>query len=224
MKILLYHSIIDDPLDPYAVTIANFKSQMDYIVKNNYDVVSLSEALDCFDGKKAPRRSIAITFDDGFIDFFENALPVIEGYKFKSAVFIVTSKVGHVSEWRRRDLNRRLMGWEELRTITGMGHAIGSHGLCHHDLTNLTREELDKETAVSKDIIEQNLGIRVTGFSYPWGKCSEREVDSVKRAGYKYAVIVSRKRHNDPEADRFLLERIPVEHADSLSVFAKKIR
>ncbi|MFC1621051.1 polysaccharide deacetylase family protein [Candidatus Omnitrophota bacterium] len=223
IKILLYHSISDNHKDPCNVQIKDFEEQMKWIVDNGYKVISLKEALESLNKDNIQERSIVLTFDDGFVDFSENALPILNKYNFKATIFIVTSQVGKMSNWRDNNLNLPLMDWKELEEIANSGCSIGSHGLYHRDLIGLTVEGLDKETSVSKQIIFDRLGIAVDSFSYPWGRCSRRELDSVRKAGYRCAVTAGGRWNNGPETDRFLLKRIAIERNDSLVSFAKKV-
>lgn len=223
IKILLYHNILNDPQDPSAVIVDNFKMQMKWIADNGYNVISLKEALKSLNNNDAPKKSIVFTFDDGFIDFIETALPVLNKYDFCATVFIVVSEVGGFSSWQEHNLNRRLMNWKSLKEIICAGHTIGSHGLHHYDLTKLAQRDLDKEVVASKEIIQEKLGIEVDSFSYPWGICTRREINRVKKAGYNCAAGVVRHGYNTYRANRFLLKRIVIEQKDSLGAFIKKI-
>ncbi len=223
VKILLYHSISDDYLDPYAVAVDDFNMQMKWIRDNGFRVISLKDALSSFDNGPALKRSIVLTFDDGFVDFFEHGISVLKRYDFKAAIFVVVSEAGGLSSWRGQGLNRRLMSWASLREVSGAGHTIGSHGLHHYDLSGLAQEELDRDVFLSKEAIEDKLGIGVDVFSYPWGICTGREARSVQRAGYRCAVTSVGSGYNTSAANRFLLKRIPVKRKDSLDGFIKKI-
>ena len=224
IRILLYHNILNDCNDPYAVNIENFKAQMDWISNNGYDVISLNKAMELLDNGESCKKHIVLTFDDGFMDFLQNALPVLDKYGFKVTVFVVVSEAGGISSWRTRDLNRRLMGWDDLKKIIDQGHSIGNHGLHHLDLTKITQEDLNKEIVLSRDIIQERSGIKANSFSYPWGICGDREIDDVKKAGYRCAVSTASRWHNGPDTNRFLLERISMEQHDTISTFAKKLR
>jgi len=224
IKILLYHSISDNHSDPCAVTIENFEAQMRWIKDHGYNVISLKQALKLLNERTVPKRSMVLTVDDGFVDFLENGIPVLTKYDFRATVFIVVSEIGGISSWREQYLNRQLMDWRLLREILDAGYSIGSHGLHHCDLTKVAQEDLDKETIFSKKIIQERLGRDICSFSYPWGICTERELNSVKNAGYDCAVSVGGRWHNSHGVNRFLLERILIEQRDSISTFVKKVK
>jgi len=224
IRVLMYHSIFDDCDDPCAVAIENFRVQMGWIRDNGYKVISLKQALESLGTNNIRRKSLVLTFDDGFMDFLENAAPVLDRHDFKATVFIVTSGVGSNSSWRPQGMNRRLMGWDALKGLLSAGYSIGSHGLHHYDLTKLRQDELDKETAYSRNVIRERLGVEADSFSYPWGRYTERGLDSVRRAGYKCAVTAASRWHNNPGTDRFLLQRVSIERKDPIHNFIKKLR
>jgi peptidoglycan/xylan/chitin deacetylase (PgdA/CDA1 family) len=224
IKFLLYHSVLHDITDDYAVSIEMFKAQMAWISENGYCVISMREALELMDSGRLPGKHLVITFDDGFTDFFQNALSVLNMYDFKATIFIVAQEAGGSSSWRTEGLKRTLMDWDMLKRIVDEGHTIGSHGAHHLDLTKLSDIDLDNEIAASKGIIHEKLGIDVEYFSYPWGMCTDREMNSVKKAGYKGAVTVGGRWHNGSETDRYALERISIGKTHSLDAFAKILR
>lgn len=222
-RILMYHNISNDSLDPWAVSQQKFAAQMDWLKKHGYSVLSLSQALMDFHSGKVRRKSIVLTFDDGYSDFLENAVPILRNHAFPAALFIVAGETGGVSHWRSLELQRPLLSWDEIREIAKMGHEIGSHGLHHRDLTSLCFKDLEMEINISKELIENSMGVPVNAFSYPWGKSDARVENAVQEAGYDCAVTVGSTLANGPETNRFRLQRKTMERADSLAEFVQKV-
>ena len=222
-RILMYHNISDDALDLWAVSPQKFAAQMNWLKTHGYSVLSLSQALMDFHSGTIRRKSIVLTFDDGFVDFLENAVPVLSRYEYPATLFIVAGEVGGISRWRSPELQRHLLSWEEIREIAKMGYEIGSHGLHHRDLTTLCSEDLETEISISKELIEDCIGAPVNAFSYPWGAYDVRETDGVQKAGYHCAVTVDSKWENGPETDHFRLQRKTMCRTDSLADFARKV-
>ena len=222
-RILMYHNIVDSASDPWAVPPRVFALQMDWLATHGYTVLSLRQVLDNFDSGKVRRKSIVLTFDDGYADFLKNAVPILSEYQYPATLFIVAGAVGGVSGWRASKLQTPLLNWEEIQEIAKMGYEIGSHGLYHQNLTKLCDKDLETEVEISKELIEDHIGTSVSAFSYPWGAYGIREIDSVKRAGYDCAVTVGSKWENGPETDRFRLERKTMQRGDSLGEFARKV-
>lgn len=222
-RILMYHNISDDSLDPCAVSPQKFAAQMNWLKTHRYIVQSLSQTLMDFQNRKVRRKSVVLTFDDGFSDFLENAVPIMSKYQYSATLFIVAGEVGGVSRWRSPELQKPLLTWEEIREIAKMGYEISSHGLHHRDLTTLRDKDLETEVSTSKELIEDRIGVPVNAFSYPWGAHSVREIENVKKAGYDCAVAVGSCWENGTETDRFQLERKTMRRADSIDEFAREV-
>ena len=222
-QILMYHNISDDLQDPWSVSQEEFAAQMDWLKKRGYSVLSLSQVLADFLAGKVRRKSIVLTFDDGYSDFLKNAVPVLKMYAFPAVLFVIAGETGGVSHWRMPGLQRPLLNWEEIREVVKLGHEIGSHGLHHRDLTSISPEDLKTEITVSKRLIENNIGTLVYAFSYPWGKYNARVKNTIQEAGYCCAVKVGSKLGNGPETNRFHLQRLTMCRSDSLADFARKV-
>ena len=114
----------------------------------------------------------ALTFDDGFDNFYTHALPILDEYQVKATVFVVPGFCGQVSGWADQfpqHSSRRLMTWSRIEEIRRAGIAIGAHSMTHADLTNLSIEEARQEILDSKRAVEDKIGDAVTAFAYPYG-------------------------------------------------------
>jgi peptidoglycan/xylan/chitin deacetylase (PgdA/CDA1 family) len=125
------------------------------------------------------RRGAAVTFDDGFKDCMEYALPVLREYRVPATFFIVAGRVGGTDAWMRVTSmpEERLMDWDDLKRLLEAGHVVGSHTLTHGALT-------EDEVLGSRALLEQKLGLPVRHFAYPRGEYSPEGVEFVRRAGY----------------------------------------
>jgi len=223
LRILMYHSISADPLDPLAVPPEVFAEQMAFLSEKGFRVVSLSEALDRLARRRNLRGTVCVTFDDGFADFVSAALPVLQRYNFPATLFIVAGEVGGRSGWSSYCRDRPLMDWSDLRTLTDLRYEIGSHTLHHPDLMALEPNQLVAEIANSKAMLEDGLGVAVTAFAYPGGTFGTREVAAIRRAGYRCAVKVGGRWGNGYETDHFRLKREKILRQDNLSQFSRKV-
>jgi peptidoglycan/xylan/chitin deacetylase (PgdA/CDA1 family) len=134
-----------------------------------------------------------LMFDDGYKALCD-PLSAMRRERFnKIFVFLVAGRVGLNNDWDSGGelAGFPLMGWEEIRSLQQQGVAIGSHGMTHKDLRNLTEGQLAEEITGSKKIIEDKLGCLVEGFAYPYGLYNERVIASVKDAGYSWAVTTT---------------------------------
>ena len=142
-------------------------------------------------GSKHPeaKRHIVLTFDDGFRDVFENALPVLSQDKFSGVQFLVSDLIGKTNEWQQRagDVSEPLMDEAQVREWLSAGQKIGSHTRTHPWLTRISVKEAREEIFGSKKILEDKLGIPIEHFCYPYGDWNETVRGLVIEAGYKTA-------------------------------------
>jgi peptidoglycan/xylan/chitin deacetylase (PgdA/CDA1 family) len=122
---------------------------------------------------------VALTFDDGYYDVLEHALPTLQALKFPATFFIVTGAVGGTDAWNRVTPmpEERIVGWDDVGRLAAAGMTIGSHSVTH---TALTREEVVE----SKRVLEERLGVPVRHFAYPRGEFTPEAPGWVMEAGY----------------------------------------
>jgi peptidoglycan/xylan/chitin deacetylase (PgdA/CDA1 family) len=162
--ILTYHSL---DLSGSAISIAPnlFRSQMEMLARSGTPVVSLLKV------RQHP-GSVALTFDDGYLNFFEHALPVLAEYQFPATVFVVSGYCGLQNCWRSRQrcpARLELMGWREIREAARLGIALGAHTVNHPDLSALPEDEVDRELRDCRSSLEDRTSQAVETFAYPYG-------------------------------------------------------
>jgi len=127
-------------------------------------------------------RPVMVTFDDGYLNTYTEAFPVLRRLRMPATLFVATDWVG-----RRGSLQ-----WEHLREMASQGWTIGSHTKSHAYLPELSPSKREEEIAESKQILEDRLQRPVTLFSYPVGGYTEEIMDAVQRAGYHAACTTNR--------------------------------
>lgn len=216
-EIFTYHNISKNYEDEWATTPLIFKRDMEWLAKRGYKGISLREFFEDIKQEKV----FVLTFDDGYKDFFDVAMPILTELEFSATVFIVSGMMGKVNYWQKKELQSELLNWVEVCLIADMGHEIGSHGLYHRDFFKLSDEELEKEIVGSRKIIEEITGVPVVSFSYPWNRCNEKISNIVEGAGYKYAAIHKRICKNNFETNRFQLRRRSMSNRKTAKSFVK---
>ncbi len=212
----MYHNIGIPPkeakLRGLYVTPRMFRFQMWYLKQAGFQVVSLKEIVDFAKGGNARGKNlISLTFDDGYLDFCDNAFPVLKKYGYPATVFVVSGLAGRHNLWDADGLGvkKALMDWEKIRFLDENGITIGAHTQTHPKLGSIATDDAGREIFGSKAQIEKQTGGRVDFFCYPYGDFNGAAVQAVKEAGFLGAVSVGRGfvfRGDDP----FTLKRIPV--------------
>jgi peptidoglycan/xylan/chitin deacetylase (PgdA/CDA1 family) len=196
--ILMYHNVGIPPknaeLRSLYVTPRMFRFQMRYLKASGFNVVPLTEIAEFARRGGTGNKLIALTFDDGYRDFHENAFPVLKQYNFPSTVFLVSDLVGKENLWEPADGKAReaLMDWDEILRLNEEGITFGSHTRSHPFLSRLSVPEIEGEVASSKSCLEEKLQTPVESFCYPYGNYDDRVLEEVKKAGYKAAVTIRR--------------------------------
>jgi len=134
-------------------------------------------------------KEIFLTFDDGFVDVFRHALPVLKEHGWSAIQFLVSDLIGKTNEWQVRmgDAVEPLMDEAQVREWLAAGQAIGAHTRTHPRLTRIPLATAREEIAGSRKAIEDRFGVPVEHFCYPFGDWNEAVRDLVIEAGYKSA-------------------------------------
>lgn len=216
LPVIMYHSINPDTKNGslLVVTPDNFRRQMRFLKDHRYKVISLEEAADFIKNKKRPpSRSIAITFDDGYLDNYTYAFPILKEYNFPATIFIVVNEVGLPPENR--------LSWSQIRVMQESGLVtFGSHTISHPNLEGIiSQAALKDQIDGSKKILEEKLGGAVNTFAYPGGKFTKEARQAVIDAGYKLGVATNPGRVV-ADNDIFLIKRLRIsKNCDNLFIF-----
>ncbi len=159
------------------------------------------------------QREVRLTFDDGFVDVLENALPILRHHKFCSIQFLVADLIGRTNEWQQRagDISQALMSEQQIREWLDAEQEIGAHSLTHPRLTRIPLLQAKEEITASKKKLEDLFGRPVEHFCYPYGDWNPPVRDLVQEAGYKTACTTERGM-NEPNQNPFALKRFTVRY------------
>ena len=207
VPVLMYHFVgsQEDALNSKNfVSTKKFEEQMSFISAFKYEVVSLDHLYQIKKGEIKPRgREIAITFDDANYTFLDNAMPVLEKYKYPVTVFAVSESV-------YGELNGS-MTEETLTALQKTGFVdIQSHSATHPTLPEVETEQLEKEISGSKKAFEKMLQKPIEYFAYPSGRVDAKVVEEVERSGYKMAFTTAKKKAKGLKPSLYTLSRIKI--------------
>jgi len=223
----MYHNIGVPPegakLRNLYVRKSAFARQMWMLRMLGYQGLSMSAAMPYLRGEKQGRVAV-ITFDDGYVDTLEDALPILQKNNFSATCYFISQRTGQYNEWDATQLNVRktLMSDAQVRTWHAAGMEVGAHSRTHPRLTSCTDNELNNEIAGSKVDLEKLIGQAVTQFCYPYGDLDERVVSTTREAGYDAATTVQRGRARAGD-DPMLFRRVLVSGSTFPHLFLLKL-
>jgi peptidoglycan/xylan/chitin deacetylase (PgdA/CDA1 family) len=185
VPILYYHyiRINPNPRDRVGFGLstppAAFRAQMQYLADHGFHVVSLQQAVMAIQNHTGlPSRSLVLTFDDGYADFFSNAVPILQSYGFTATSFVITGRMG----WGG------YMTPSQIIAADGMGFTIGAHTVDHVALAALVPARASWEIRQSKLALETLLGHAVRDFAYPYGSFNPYDMAQARSLGFETAV------------------------------------
>ncbi len=175
IPILMYHSISTLPGNSLGVPVKQFNEEIAWLRRQGYHSISIEDLYQALVNKASvPEKPILLTFDDGYGDNYRSAWPIMQHNNFRATFFIITNSVGH-----------GMMNWEQLNDLIKQGNFIGSHTVHHLDLASLTENQQDSELNISKQELEQHLGISVQALCFPSGKYNKTTLKLMSKLGYR---------------------------------------
>jgi len=219
IPVLMYHHVL--PVDGFlAISIENFKAQMEFLKKKNYYTLSSEEFLAFKKGLFIPpRKSVFITFDDGWRDIYVYAYPILKRLGLKATAFLITSWVERASQKKtlfeplshkeckkvvKTAPEKVILNWKEIEI---MKDCFDFHSHTHsHFEESLTFEE---EFLLSKEILKNRLGIDSKHLCWPRGFFSTELILLAKKYGYKI-FYTTKRGTNLPDGNLDLIKRIAV--------------
>jgi len=171
--ILTYHSV-DASGSPISIDEAAFRRHAAFLASGNVQVVALEELLRL----DARASAVAITFDDGFVNFGDTAWPLLRDRGIPVTLFVVSARAGGTNDWGGRAaagiLGLPLLGWDRLARLAEDGVTLGAHSRTHPDLRDLDDRALADELDGSAVEVAARTGTRPATFAYPYGRLNPR--------------------------------------------------
>lgn len=222
IPILMFHSVADDPPSATArlsVRTRVFAEQISYLKQRGFTGMTFGQLLQSNrDGTPLPSLPIVLTFDDGYADFAENALPVLADLGFPATVFVTTGWLSD-GDGRRRPPDR-MLSWRQLGELGAHGIEVGSHSHSHAQLDQIPRPQLRAELSRPKTLLEDRLGRAVDSMAYPYGYSRRHVRLAARAAGYKQAASVY-DAAAALTADPFRVPRLTIRRSTSVDAFAR---
>ena len=204
IPVLMYHSVSEAPIgiENLSVRPSAFEAQIRYLMENGFTPLTFDQLKDAGLYKKP----IVITLDDGYVDNYAQAYPILKKYHCKATVFMISNMIDREG----------YLSCEQMRAMSDC-ISFQSHTASHPKLAGLSEEEAREECRQSKEAIEEATGRPVQTISYPCGSHTAQTA-SVAGEAYQYAVTVNRGWYHR-QVNPYEIPRIEIERSFSLADF-----
>lgn len=226
---LCYHSVAPEGPRYLTVTAELFERQLAALRREGYRSGDLAALAEAAAGSRIDPTAF-LTFDDGFRDNYETALPLLREYGFGAFVFVLPPLLdqGGAFGWpevaadrERFPATMRSVDWSMLEAMKEGGFEVGSHTLTHPHLPALRGEALREELSESRARIVERLGSCDT-IAYPFGEWSPEVAGAARECGYRFAFSLPTAR-GQWGAGPHSIPRINVDFRDGEERFAGKL-
>ncbi|HRY30096.1 MAG TPA: polysaccharide deacetylase family protein [Elusimicrobiota bacterium] len=220
LPVLMYHKVGDPPpgsrLKKLWVSVAKFRRQMEYLKTHGYQPATFAELAE---DPARFSRPVVLSFDDGYLNNYQNAFPLLREFGFRAVVFLVVDAIGKDNFWHdpRNEVRIPMLSREQILEMQAAGVEFGSHTFSHPRLSRLDDAAARREIIESRRALEVLLGRAPVPFAYPYGDGQDepRLWKIVEEAGYRWACAIHQGKAR-PEKNPYSLRRIFVRGDDGL--------
>jgi len=226
VPVLMYHEI-SEPTEAtwgnLAVSPASLREQLAFLREAGYRTLTAGALASLFAaGGEVPPNSVALTFDDGFEDFHQHAVPALTEHGFNATVFVTTGWIQDAGSGPAARRPGRMLSWHQVGEAAAAGMEVAAHSCLHPQLDQIPAGRLREELYASKARLEDQLGSPVPGLAYPYGYSNAQVRSIAAAAGYGYGYAV-RNMMTRAETDIFRLPRLTVHRSTDLAEFRRLV-
>ena len=192
VPIITYHHFSEKCTNALCMPVEEFARQMALLAEEGYRTVTMKEVLRFVNYQQPlPRKTVAITIDDGYRSVYELVYPILKRYNFKATLFIYTDFI---------DNSPNALSWEQLRELTEAGFEVEAHTITHADLTLKRKGEsqaeylkrIRRELRIPRELIRKHLRQEAVWLAYPYGRWNKLVISMAIEEGYRGGVTVTR--------------------------------
>lgn len=211
VPIILYHRIDTSPINSqYYVPPEKFDEEMKLLHDWGYSTITTELLIKAInEGADLPPRPILITFDDGHLNNYTTAFPIMQKYSFTGVLYIIANYMG----------TDQYMNADQIKEMASAGWEVGSHSVNHLDLTSLEPERQRYEVVDSRTMLENALGVPILTFAYPFGISNSSVIDYAHFAGYIGGMSLGYT-YNQGISNLFTLQRRDIQGKYDVKQFA----
>lgn len=198
----VYHRFGDDRFPSTNIKLEQFEAHLKYLKENDYEVITLSEALQRLKKRNRFPKTVVLTVDDGYKTFHKNAIPLLKKYGFTATLFVNTETVG----------GSDYMDWNQIKEAQEAGIEIGNHSHSHSYFLSGTHQQFIDDLALSESQFETHMGEKPQLYAYPYGEWNIEMAEHLESKGYLGGIAQNSGILN-AEAPQFQLPRFPMSEA-----------
>ena len=223
LPVLMYHSVSETPTSStraLSVRPGMFGAQLCSLRRQGFTGLTFGElAQRRRTGQPLPARPIVLTFDDGYADLIEEALPMLIEHGFPATVFVTTGWLRDAGRSTAASAPGRMLSWAQLAELSAAGVEVAAHSHSHPQLDQISTARLHAELGDSKKLLEDRLGRPVRSLAYPHGYSSKRVRTVAREIGYLQAAAVTNATAA-ATCDPLRVPRLTIRRSTSSAAFA----
>lgn len=175
--VFIYHRFGDDRHPSANTSLQELRKEFTYFKDNGYEVVPLEKIIQKVENnQEVPKKWIALTIDDAYKSFYNNALPIFKEFNYPFSLYVYVEATNkNYSDF---------MTWDEIKEASKYG-TIGLHSYAHPHLTKLTLNEVYEDTQKAMEIFETNMGFKPTTYAYPYGEYNQDVKKEIQKFGFE---------------------------------------
>jgi len=231
LPILMYHKILQDKNDGLTVSTDKLEKHFQYLQKKGYTPISFKELQKFQTGQlKLPKKPIILTFDDGYQNNYDFALPLLQKFNFKATIFLPVYYIGKVNEWDKE--HDPIMNYDTIKKCSETGLIeFGLHSYKHQSYKDMTIEEMKNDLQQCITNLNKNNIDYVKVLAYPYGAFPKKNIvkkekmkDIFKQTNITFALRIKNRINKLPITDVYETKRIDIKGTYSFFEFKTKVK
>ncbi|MBP7652261.1 polysaccharide deacetylase family protein [Candidatus Dependentiae bacterium] len=229
IPVLMYHKISEFHRDKLTVTVNQFENQINYLLKKGYTPISFKE-LNSYKNNtlNIPDKPVILTFDDGYMNNYELAYPVLKKNNIKATIFLVAGSIGKKNEWDEGQ--EKLIDYNQIKEMSGNNIEFGIHSFNHSNFSKMTIKEIESDLTDCISELKKNNIFFENVIAYPYGSIPEKPEDKnklkdfLKKHNFNFGLLIKSKINKIPIKNPYFMYRINIKGSDSFLDFKIKLK